>query len=157
MRSLPFLHVCIYYFIMSIKSHFISYWLFLPTIPRRTMLRHFGISWNTVCQYGHYICPFLVTIQQSYHVLFFLVFIYRCMYFVMLTFSDNDIVCRFCLCSFIFLSFLCVLGLLFFPYYMFKLCHQQNNSFGYISCTCFPNNGQILFCILETVKTIDYG
>ena len=33
--------------------------------PRRTVFRHFCISWNTVCQYGHYICPFLIAIQQS--------------------------------------------------------------------------------------------
>ena len=132
-----------------------------------------------------------IAITYVYYIIMyvsFLVFIYRSMYFVMLTFLETDIICLFCLCSFIFLNF-CVLELLFFPYYIFtehklvfddykptpkpiffyltrylccisvffKLCHQQYNSFRYIRCTCFPNCGQILFCILQTVKTIDYG
>ena len=132
--------------------------------------------------YSNHTCFFYIIMHLS-----FLVFIYRCMHFVMLTFLDSDIICLFCLCSFILLNF-CALELLFFPYYIFtehklvfddykptpkpifyltrylccisvffKLCHQQYNSFRYIRCTCFSNCGQILFCILQTVKTINYG
>ena len=193
MRSLPFLHVCIYYFIMSIKSHYISYWLFLPTIRESAILEEqcyatsafletLYVSTDTI--FVHFLFPY------SNHITFYS---FLCLYIAVCTLSCwhfrimTLFVVFVCALSF-FLSFLCNLELLFFPYYMFnehklvfdgykstpkpffylirylccisdffKLCHQQNNSFGYIRCTCFSYNGQILFCKLQTVKTIDYG
>ena len=58
---------CLYIFIYYVTraSHYFSTNSTRISYPRRTVLRHFGISWNTVCQNGHYISPFLVAIQKS--------------------------------------------------------------------------------------------
>ena len=100
---------CLYIFIYYVtrKSHYFSTNPTRISYPRRTVLRHFGISWNTVCQNGHYISPFLVAIQKSRtFIISSCTWAFLCLYIAVCTLS-----CLHFRIMTLFVFFVCVLSL----------------------------------------------
>ena len=121
MRSLPFLHVCIYFFIMSIKSHYISYWLFLPTIRESAILEDqcyatsafletLFVSTDTI--FVHFLLPY------SNHITFYS---FLCLYIAVCTLS-----CWHFRIMTLFVVFVCALSFFFLFFVFWNFCSSRS-------------------------------